>query len=169
MSARRWPVITLGLILLNFAIFLGTHRVIEKQEAQLWQTRTHILILAAMHPQLLLTPVLVNFRNRVRCDMAVRTIAWQYCTEETPPPNVFIVPRPQNQTSDGLDGETPKGTSTLWVRLHKLKFCLAWEKHCTFRDNRLLACGLRRHEGVALTLDHCPQTKLGSSRHRLAR
>ena len=50
MSARRWPVITLGLILLNFAVFLATHRVIEKQDAQLWQTRTHILILAAHAP-----------------------------------------------------------------------------------------------------------------------
>ena len=56
MSARRWPVITIGLILLNFVIFLDTHWVMEKQGSQLWQVREHILVLAAMHPQLLLTP-----------------------------------------------------------------------------------------------------------------
>jgi hypothetical protein len=31
MSARRWPVITLGLILLNFGVFLSTHWVMETQ------------------------------------------------------------------------------------------------------------------------------------------
>jgi membrane associated rhomboid family serine protease len=56
MSARRWPVITIGLILLNFFAFLGTHWVMEKQDSQLWQVREHVLILAAMHPRLLLTP-----------------------------------------------------------------------------------------------------------------
>ena len=56
MSARRWPVITIGLILLNFGVFLNTHWIMEKQDSQLSQTRVHILILAAIHPQLLLTP-----------------------------------------------------------------------------------------------------------------
>jgi membrane associated rhomboid family serine protease len=56
MSARRWPVITIGLILLNFVIFLDTHWVMETQGSQLWQVREHILLLAAMHPQLLLPP-----------------------------------------------------------------------------------------------------------------
>jgi membrane associated rhomboid family serine protease len=56
MSARRWPIITFGLILLNFFIFLGSHWVMEKQDSQLWQVREHILVLAAMHPQLLFTP-----------------------------------------------------------------------------------------------------------------
>ena len=52
MTARRWPVITLGLILLNFLIFLGTHRTMEIQEAPLTSVKTHILILAARHPDL---------------------------------------------------------------------------------------------------------------------
>jgi len=52
MTARRWPVITLGLILLNFLIFLGTHRTMENQEAPLTSVKTHILILAARHPDL---------------------------------------------------------------------------------------------------------------------
>ena len=52
MTARRWPVITLGLIVLNFLIFLGTHRTMEIQEAQLTSVKMHILILAARHPDL---------------------------------------------------------------------------------------------------------------------
>lgn len=52
MTARRWPVITLGLILLNFLIFLGTHRTMENQEAPLTSVKMHILILAARHPDL---------------------------------------------------------------------------------------------------------------------
>ena len=72
MSARRWPVITLGLILLNFGIFLSTHWVMERQGSQLGQVRAHILILAAIHPQLLLTPevreLVTDFQNRDRDD-----------------------------------------------------------------------------------------------------
>ncbi|MGA7768609.1 MAG: rhomboid family intramembrane serine protease [Candidatus Sulfotelmatobacter sp.] len=68
MSARRWPVITIGLILVNFGVFLNTHWIMEKQQSQLWQTRVHVLILAARHPQLLLTPevreFVTDFQNR---------------------------------------------------------------------------------------------------------
>jgi membrane associated rhomboid family serine protease len=74
MSARRWPVITLGLILLNFGVFLSTHWVMEKQDSQLWHVREHILVLAAMHPQLLLTPdvreFVTDFQNRDPDDWA---------------------------------------------------------------------------------------------------
>lgn len=52
MTTRRWPVITLGLILLNFLIFLGTHRTMENQDAPLTSVKMHILILAARHPDL---------------------------------------------------------------------------------------------------------------------
>jgi membrane associated rhomboid family serine protease len=52
MSTRRWPVVTFGLILVNFFVFLGTHWVMEKQDSQLWEVREHILILSALHPQL---------------------------------------------------------------------------------------------------------------------
>ena len=56
MSVRRWPVITLWLILLNIAVFLATHWVMEKQDSEVWQTRQHILILAARHSELTLAP-----------------------------------------------------------------------------------------------------------------
>jgi membrane associated rhomboid family serine protease len=52
MSARRWPIITLALLVTNVVVFLGTHWVMEKQDPQLEQVRSHILILAARHPQL---------------------------------------------------------------------------------------------------------------------
>ena len=56
MSARRWPVITIGLILVNLLIFAGTHRTVEQQDSQLWKVKKHILILAATHQNLVLAP-----------------------------------------------------------------------------------------------------------------
>jgi membrane associated rhomboid family serine protease len=74
MSARRWPVITFGLILLNLAIFLATHWVIEKQDSQLWDVRLHIAILAARHAELVVTPQvgewLNDFKNQDADDWA---------------------------------------------------------------------------------------------------
>jgi membrane associated rhomboid family serine protease len=55
MSARRWPVITIGLILVNLLIFASTHRTEDQQDSQLWKVEKHILILAATHPNLVLT------------------------------------------------------------------------------------------------------------------
>lgn len=54
MSARRWPIITLGLILVNLLIFASTHRTVDQQDSQLWKVQEHILILAATHPNLVL-------------------------------------------------------------------------------------------------------------------
>jgi membrane associated rhomboid family serine protease len=56
MAARRWPVMTLGLIALNCLIFLGTHRVMDEQDAVLWPVKMHVLILAARHPELTISP-----------------------------------------------------------------------------------------------------------------
>ena len=52
MTARRWPVVTLTLIVLNTVAFLLTHSTIEKQAAQLGPVKAHILMLAASHPEL---------------------------------------------------------------------------------------------------------------------
>jgi len=72
MSARRWPLITLGLIVINVAVFLATHWTIEMQDPQLWEIQNHILILSARHPQLTLTPKVEEFvddyRNRYSDD-----------------------------------------------------------------------------------------------------
>jgi len=52
MTARRWPVVTLGLILFNLVIFLATHQTMEKQEDSLWSVKMHVVVLAAQHPDL---------------------------------------------------------------------------------------------------------------------
>src|SRR6267154_4986434 len=51
MQGRRWPVITIGLIALNAVIFLGTHWKMDEQAPELGEVRTHIILLAAMHPE----------------------------------------------------------------------------------------------------------------------
>jgi len=60
MSTRRWPVVTFGLSLVNFVVFLGTHWVMEKQDSQLWVVREHILILSAQHPSRIPEPLLAR-------------------------------------------------------------------------------------------------------------
>jgi len=55
MKGRRWPVITFALIALNIVAFLATHWTIEAQDAltpQRIEVRKHLLLLAAMHPEL---------------------------------------------------------------------------------------------------------------------
>jgi membrane associated rhomboid family serine protease len=56
MTARRWPVITLALIAINVGVFLFTNSTIQEEAPQLRETRSHILILAAQHPELTLQP-----------------------------------------------------------------------------------------------------------------
>jgi membrane associated rhomboid family serine protease len=56
MEGRRWPVISIALVVLNLLIFLGTHGRIEQENPQRGQTRSHILMLAAMHPELTMSP-----------------------------------------------------------------------------------------------------------------
>ncbi len=52
MQGRRWPVITFGIIALNVVVFLGTHWKIDKQGPELGQVKIHLVLLAAMHPEL---------------------------------------------------------------------------------------------------------------------
>lgn len=52
MSARRLPIITLALIVLNVGAFVLTHDTIEKQSSEFGEVKKHILILSAMHPDL---------------------------------------------------------------------------------------------------------------------
>ena len=52
MTARRWPVITLALIALNTVIFLLTNSTVNQEAAQLAETRAHLIMLVAMHPEL---------------------------------------------------------------------------------------------------------------------
>src|SRR6202158_4647681 len=52
MQGRRWPVITFGLIALNVLIFFGTHWKMDEQGPELGEVKVHIILLAAMHPEL---------------------------------------------------------------------------------------------------------------------
>jgi len=56
MTARRWPVITIALIVINTLVFLFTIQAIDREGPELGQARAHILILAAQHPELKLQP-----------------------------------------------------------------------------------------------------------------
>ena len=56
MSARRWPVVTLALIAINIIVFVATHDALTRQAPELGKARVHILILAATHPELTLSP-----------------------------------------------------------------------------------------------------------------
>jgi len=60
MTARRWPVITIGLIVINVVVFLFTIGSIDEQAPALGQAKAHILILAALHPELKLQPEAQN-------------------------------------------------------------------------------------------------------------
>jgi len=52
MEGRRWPVISIALVLLNVGIFLATRGQIHQEDPQRTEVRAHLLILAATHPEL---------------------------------------------------------------------------------------------------------------------
>jgi membrane associated rhomboid family serine protease len=51
MEARRWPIITFALIALNVVIFVITNGMMQEQSPKLAEVRAHILMMAAMHPE----------------------------------------------------------------------------------------------------------------------
>jgi membrane associated rhomboid family serine protease len=63
MEGRRWPIITFALIALNLFAFLATNSTIQKQEPELAEARTHVLLLAAMHPELKMPDDVQQFVN----------------------------------------------------------------------------------------------------------
>src|SRR5580704_17411863 len=52
MEGRRWPVVTFALIAINVLVFLGTHWTMEAQSPARTEVRTHLILLAASHPEL---------------------------------------------------------------------------------------------------------------------
>jgi membrane associated rhomboid family serine protease len=73
MEGRRWPVITFALIGLNVLIFLGTHWKIEEQEPARVQVRSHVLLLAADHPELKMTQDVEKFVGDVKRNLPAAT------------------------------------------------------------------------------------------------
>jgi hypothetical protein len=51
MQGRRWPVITVAVIALNFVAFLGTHWRIEAEDVKTVEVRAHLLMLSSMLPE----------------------------------------------------------------------------------------------------------------------
>lgn len=52
MQSRRWPIISIALILTNVSVFFGTHQKIAGERPQRLEVHKHILLLAAMHAEL---------------------------------------------------------------------------------------------------------------------
>lgn len=50
MYSRRWPYVTTVIVAINVLVFLFTHGRIEKEAIQLHEVQEHILLLAAVHP-----------------------------------------------------------------------------------------------------------------------
>ncbi|HWZ99823.1 MAG TPA: rhomboid family intramembrane serine protease [Candidatus Dormibacteraeota bacterium] len=57
MEGRRWPVISIALVVLNLLVFLGTHNQIDQEGPERGEIRSHIRMLAADHPELTIPPV----------------------------------------------------------------------------------------------------------------
>jgi len=66
MSARRWPVITLTLIAVNILVFLFTHFSMGEQNEAAQKVKLHILIMAAMHPEVKVPDAAQPFVDDVR-------------------------------------------------------------------------------------------------------
>ena len=60
-EGRRWPLISIARVVFNLVVFLATHGQIEDQSPKNGGVRGHILLLAAMHPELKMAPEVQEF------------------------------------------------------------------------------------------------------------
>jgi membrane associated rhomboid family serine protease len=68
MEGRRWPVISIALVLLNFGIFLATRGQIDTENPLRSEVRSHILLLAATHPELNQPPDVEKLVTKFKTD-----------------------------------------------------------------------------------------------------
>jgi rhomboid family protein len=80
MQGRRWPIITIGLIVLNTLFFLMTHEKIEEQSQQEGMLKAHVLMLAALHPDLKMPDDVKRFVERIRSSQPK---LWKYLQNPT--------------------------------------------------------------------------------------
>src|SRR5258708_10093590 len=66
MEGRRWPIISISLIVINFLAFFATHWRIEAQNPRQAELRVHIPLLPAMHPELRLNADAQEFVSNFR-------------------------------------------------------------------------------------------------------
>jgi membrane associated rhomboid family serine protease len=93
MQGRRWPVITIGLIVLNTLFFLLTHEKMERQSRQEGVVKVHVLILAALHPELNMPADLQQFVEKTRTSQPK---VWKY------------LQNPNREVADAWDAEIRK-------------------------------------------------------------
>ena len=78
MSARRWPIITLALIVINLVAFLLTDTALQKEDPELETVRQHILRLVIFHPELTQPP---EARQIVAAIEKNNPKRWQYAKD----------------------------------------------------------------------------------------
>jgi membrane associated rhomboid family serine protease len=81
MQSRRWPVVTLALIAINILVFLLTMQSMDNaatQAPQSTEVRLHIRLLAAMHPELQMSPEAQAMVEKFRQD---EPKAWKYAQD----------------------------------------------------------------------------------------
>lgn len=66
MRGRRWPWITIGIIVLNSAIFLLTNGKMEQEMQQTGQVELQILFLSAQYPDVQMTPTAADMVGAVK-------------------------------------------------------------------------------------------------------
>jgi len=83
MHGRRWPYVTVGIIALNAVFFLATHWTIDREVQQMAEIRSHIILLAAAHPD---TPMSAAEQKLVESFRGSQAKAWNLLssTQRTP-------------------------------------------------------------------------------------
>jgi len=66
MRGRRWPIVTFSLIGLNIVAFLLTYGPIREQQPQRSQARIELLLMAAAHPDLRMSPAAAAFVDSIK-------------------------------------------------------------------------------------------------------
>lgn len=80
LQARRWPVITIALIVVNVLVFLATYGTLRRESPELSGLRYRIRLLAATHPELVQPPTAQRLVQDIqRSDPA----AWEAAKKQT--------------------------------------------------------------------------------------
>jgi membrane associated rhomboid family serine protease len=67
-EGRRWPFITMAIVLMNIAAFLGTHSRMQQESPQFGEVRAHLIVLAATHPGLTIPQPAADFIETFKKD-----------------------------------------------------------------------------------------------------
>ena len=93
MTSRRWPVVTLAIIAINTLVFLLTMSSMHEGTPQLSEVKSHIILLAALHPELKLQPESQRLVDDFKQDQPEQ---WKYAQD------------PFREDIDDYDGEIRK-------------------------------------------------------------